>query len=103
MLAHSVYFSLHDNSPAAIQKLLDACKNYLPGHPGVLHYSAGTPNPHLNRPVNDRDYDVALHLFFDTKASHDSYLIAPDHQKFIHECKPNWRLVRVFDADVESK
>jgi len=25
------------------------------------------------------------------------------HQQFIHENKPNWHLVRVFDADVESK
>ena len=47
MLAHSVFFSLHDNSPAAIQKLVDACKKYLPDHPGVLHFAAGTLNPDL--------------------------------------------------------
>ena len=47
MLAHSVFFSLHDNSPAAIRKLVDACKKYLPNHPGVLHFSVGTLNPDL--------------------------------------------------------
>jgi hypothetical protein len=103
MLAHSVFFSLHDNSPAAIQRLIDACKKYLPNHSGVLHFSTGVLNPDLKRPVNDCDFDVALHIFFDSKASHDAYQVAPDHVQFIHECKPNWRLVRVFDADVESK
>ena len=103
MLAHSVFFSLHDNSPAAIQKLIEACKKYLPNHPGVLHFAAGTLNPDLDRPVNDLDFDVALHIFFDTTASHDAYQVAHDHLEFIHESKPNWRMVRVFDADVESK
>ena len=69
----------------------------------MLHFSAGTLNPDLDRPVNDLDFDVALYLFFDSKASHDAYQTAPDHLDFIHESKPNWRLVRVFDADVESK
>ena len=67
MLAHSCFFSLHDNSPAAIQKLIDDCKKYLPGHPGVLHFSVGTLNPELDRPVNDRDFDVALLIFFDSQ------------------------------------
>ncbi|HMF36552.1 MAG TPA: Dabb family protein, partial [Isosphaeraceae bacterium] len=60
MLAHSVFFSLHDNSPAAIKKLVDACKTYLPDHAGVLYFAVGTLNPELDRPVNDRDFDVAL-------------------------------------------
>jgi hypothetical protein len=103
MLAHSVFFSLHDNSPAAIGKLIDACKNYLPNHKGILHFTVGTLNPELTRPVNDNDFDVALHIFFDSKPSHDAYQAAPDHLQFIHESKPNWRMVRVFDADVESR
>jgi Stress responsive A/B Barrel Domain len=103
MLAHSVFFSLHDNSPTAIQRLIGACKKYLPNHPGVLHFAAGTLNPNLDRPVNDLDFDVALYIFFDSQESHDAYQVAPDHVQFIHESKPNWRMVRVFDADVESK
>jgi hypothetical protein len=103
MFAHSVFFSLHDNSPAAINKLIAACKAYLPDHPGVLHFSVGTLNPELDRPVNDRDFDVSLHLFFDSQASHDVYQVSPEHKQFIRESKPNWRLVRVFDSDEESK
>jgi hypothetical protein len=103
MLAHTVYFSLIDNSRQAIQKLLADCKKYLPAHEGVMHFAAGTLNPDLDRPVNDRDFDVALIMIFDSRASHDAYQVAPDHQQFIHENKPNWRIVRVFDADVETR
>jgi hypothetical protein len=103
MLVHSVFFSLHDNSPEAIRKLVAACKTYLPDHAGVLHFSAGTLNPELDRPVNDRDFDVSLHLIFDSKASHDAYQVSPEHKQFIRESKPNWRLVRVFDSDEEAQ
>ncbi len=103
MLAHTVFFSLHDNSPAAIKKLVEACKEHLPDHAGVLHFAVGTLNPDLDRHVNDRDFDVALHMVFDTKAAHDAYQVAPLHQRFIHENKPNWHMVRVFDWDVETK
>jgi Stress responsive A/B Barrel Domain len=103
MLAHSCYFSLHDNSPAAVKKLVDDCRTYLPDHAGVLYFAVGTLNRELDRQVNDRDFDVALTIIFESKAAHDAYQIAPKHQQFIRECKPNWHLVRVFDADVESK
>ncbi len=102
MLAHSVFFSLHDRSPAAIQKMTDACRKYLKGHPGTLYFACGTLNPDLSRPVNDRDFDVALHVIFDSKKAHDDYQESAIHVQFITENKPNWRLVRVFDADVES-
>ena len=103
MLAHSVFFTLNDNSEAAIRPMVDACKKYLSDHPGVVFFAAGTLNQELNRPVNDLACDVALHVVFDSKASHDAYQIAASHQQFIQENKPNWKQVRVFDADVESR
>ncbi len=102
MLAHCVFFSLHDKSPGAIAKQIEACKAYLPNHPGILYFFVGTLNPELQRPVSDRDFDVALYLFFDSQASHDAYQVAPMHKQFIQECESNWSLVRVFDSDVES-
>jgi hypothetical protein len=103
MLAHSVYFSLVDNSPAMIQAMVSACKKYLADHPGVIFFATGTLNGELTRPVNDVNFDVALHVVFDSNASHDAYQIAPLHQQFIQENKPNWKQVRVFDADVDTK
>lgn len=40
-LAHDVFFSLNDASPAARAELVAACRKYLTGHEGVLVFSAG--------------------------------------------------------------
>jgi len=102
MIAHNVYFSLKDNSPAAKQKLVDACKKYLSKHPGTVFFAAGVLTEELNRPVNDRDFDVGLHLVFKDRAAHDKYQDDPQHIKFIEENKDNWKKVRVFDSDVSQ-
>jgi Stress responsive A/B Barrel Domain len=102
MLAHSVFFSLHDRSKPAVDQMLSACRKYLSGHPGTLFFACGTPNQELDREVNDRDFDVALHIVFESKADHDTYQEAPHHQRFISENKAGWRQVRVFDADIEG-
>jgi hypothetical protein len=101
MLAHNVYFTLNDNSEAARQALVAACKTYLTGHPGVVFFAAGTLQEELSRPVNDRAFDVALHVVFDSLASHDAYQQAPRHLRFVGENKANWKQVRVFDSKVE--
>jgi len=98
MLSHDVYFTLNDDSDAAIQKLVDACHKYLKDHPGVVFFAAGTLAQELQRPVNDQAFQVALHVVFDTKESHDVYQTADDHLKFIEENKDNWKQVRVFDS-----
>ena len=102
MLAHNVYFALADNSPEAIGGLVGACKKYLCNHPGVVFFAAGQLNPDLEREVNDREFDVALHVVFDCRASHDAYQAAPEHLQFVDEEKDNWKNVRVFDSDVEG-
>ncbi|MCU0227638.1 MAG: Dabb family protein [Bryobacterales bacterium] len=100
-LAHNVYFSLQDASPAAQERLVAACQKYLKQHQGVVFFAAGTLAQEFTRDVNDRDFHVALHLVFATKADHDRYQDHPEHQKFIQEQKGNWAKVRVFDSYVE--
>ncbi len=102
MLAHNVYFSLKDKSEAAKTAMVVACKKYLADHPGVVFFAAGTLVAELDRPVNDRDFDIALHVIFDTKASHDLYQTAPMHLQFIAENREGWEKVRVFDSYVEA-
>jgi hypothetical protein len=101
LLAHNVYFTLTDNSPAAKQRLIDACKKYLTKHPGTVLFACGTLAEQLKRSVNDRDFDVGLHVLFQNQAAHDAYQIDPRHEKFIEENKSNWKKVRVFDSLVE--
>jgi hypothetical protein len=103
MLAHNVYFSLNDASPAARAKLVEACKKHLSGHPGTVFFAAGTMAEECNRPVNDRDFEVSLHVIFKDKASQDVYQTAARHLKFIEENKDNWKKVRVFDSMVEQQ
>jgi hypothetical protein len=101
MIAHMVYFSLKDNSAEAKKKLVDACKKYLSKHPGEVFFAAGTLATGFDRPVNDRDFDVALHIVFRDRAAHDKYQDAPRHKQFIDENKDNWKKVRVFDSAVQ--
>ncbi len=102
MLAHNVYFSLKDTSDGAKKKLVAACKKHLTDHPGTVLFAAGVLAEEYDRPVNDRDFDVALHVVFQDKAAHDAYQKAERHLKFIEENKNNWKAVRVFDSYVES-
>jgi hypothetical protein len=99
-LEHVVYFTLHDKSPEKIDGLVVACHQYLRDHPGVLRCETGTLNGDLKRPVNDHDYQVSLHVTFDSRQSHDAYQTAPRHLQFIEEQRGNWARVRVFDSDL---
>jgi Stress responsive A/B Barrel Domain len=101
VLAHDVYFALNDASADAKAKLVAACKKYLTGHEGAVSFAVGTRAGEMDRPVNDRDYDVSLHVYFRDKAAHDKYQDAPRHNQFIQEMQGNWKKVRVFDSWVE--
>lgn len=99
-LAHMVYFTLHDKSPAAVEKLLAACRHYLTGHAGTEYFAVGTRVADLQRPVNQQDYEVGLHVVFTDRQAHDRYQTDPRHLQFIAENKGNWERVRVFDSYV---
>ena len=91
MVSHDVYFALKDNSAAAKQKMVDACKKHLTQHPGEVFFAAGTLAEELRREVNDRDFDVALHIVFKDMAEHDAYQENTRHKQFIAENKDNWK------------
>jgi Stress responsive A/B Barrel Domain len=98
-LAHMVYFTLKDRSPAAADRLIAACHQYLNDHPGTVYFSVGKLAD-LSRPVNDRDFDVALHVVFQNRKAHDDYQVAPRHNQFLAEQKDHWAKVRVFDSNL---
>ena len=100
-LAHNVFFQLKDPTIDNCEALLAACRKYLTGHPGVDFFAVGLLEPDLARPVNDRDFDVSLHLVFASRADHDVYQDAPRHHEFVNENKETWAKVRVFDSIVD--
>ncbi|OWK43706.1 Dabb family protein [Fimbriiglobus ruber] len=98
-IGHMVYFKLKDATPESKTKLVEACKKYLEDHDGVVFFAAGVIGEEFKRDVNDRDWDVALHIVFTDKAAHDKYAVHPEHIKFINENKETWAKVRVFDSE----
>ena len=101
-IGHMVFFQLKDSTPEGRKKLVEACNKYLKKHDGVVYFSAGVIAEAFKREVNDRDFDVALHLVFKDKASHDKYATHPEHLKFIAENKETWKKVRVFDSEIAA-
>ena len=101
-LIHDVYFALNDGSTAAREKLVKDCHKYLKGHEGIVFFAAGEVVESHRRDVNDRDWDVSLHIVFESKEKHDQYQEAADHYKFIEENKDNWKNVRVFDSYIKG-
>lgn len=97
-LMHNVFFTLKDKSPDAVKKLVDACKKYLTIQTGIVSFAAGARDLDLNRPVNDQDWDVGLHVLFIDRAAHDAYQDDATHNIFIAEMRGNWAKVRVFDS-----
>lgn len=102
MVAHNVFFTLAEPTPAAIDALVVACKRYLSVQPGIVFFAAGGLEPELDRDVNDRDWHVGLHLVFADRAAHDAYQDDPTHNRFIDENKATWAKVRVFDSLVTA-
>jgi len=98
MLAHNVFFTLETASDDARQKLVDDCHRHLKEHPGVVFFAAGTRDEELQRPVNDSEFHVSLHVVFDNRASHDRYQQADEHLEFIARNQASWQRVRVFDS-----
>jgi len=97
-LAHMVFFTLAEDNKANRDTLVKACQKYLSDHDGTLHFSAGSIADDLQRDVNDREFDVALHLVFANRAAHDTYQTHPQHLEFIEKNKHLWSGVRVFDS-----
>jgi hypothetical protein len=102
VLAHDVYFSLNDASPEARQALVDACRTYLSGHEGTRFFAAGARAVEMTRDVNDTDFDVSLHVYFESEAAHEAYQKNARHLEFIEKMKGNWKSVRVFDSWVQT-
>ena len=98
LVVHNVYFLLLDRTAGAKQRLIAACRHHLPGHEGIVFFGCGVLAESLARDVNDRDWDVGLHIIFRDLAAHDVYQESGPHQQFIAENRATWKQVRVFDS-----
>ncbi len=99
MIAHNVYFKLHDRRPATVQSMVDDCHAYLAHLPGIVFYAAGT-YCEAEPSSGDPQYDVALHVVFSDQAAFDAYMVAPKHVELMTKHGENWKEVRAFDSHV---
>ena len=99
-VAHIVFFTLKDGSEAAQAAMVEECKKYLSGHDGTVYFSSGTRGAEFDRPVNDDEFHVSLHVVFKDKTAHDAYQVDARHTEFIEKNKDGWAKVRVFDSFV---
>jgi hypothetical protein len=99
-MGHMVFFKLTDSSPKSRAHFAGLCHKYLAKVPGITYFSVGGLADDLNRDVNDKDFDIALHVVFKDRAAHDVYATHPDHLKLIELGAPLWTKVRVFDSDL---
>ena len=93
---------LKDNSQDAQARLIQGCHRYLKLQPGIVHFAVGTRAEEMQRPINVRDFDVALHIVFANKKAHDVYQVSLDHQQLVAEHKDNIEQLRVFDTYVHD-
>lgn len=100
MLAHNVYFSLYDRSDKAVERFIADSKLYLAVLPGIKSFACGVLEKDLDRRENDRNFDVSLHILFESKEAHKAYQAARSHDEFVSRHEDNWAEVRVFDSAV---
>ena len=80
---HNVYFSLQDSSQEKLDALVNDCQKYLSVQDGIVSFACGVREPALDREVNDSDFDVSLHILFESRAAHDAYQADEQHHVFI--------------------
>ncbi len=93
-----VFFKLADPSAESREHFAGLCHKYLAKIPGIAYFSVGGLADDLDRDVNDKDFDIALHVVFRDRQAYDVYATHPQHLKLIEMGKPLWTNVRVFDS-----
>lgn len=98
-VAHMVFFTLKDQSKPAVDAFVKSCHDNLSEIDGVTYFSVGTRAEDLDEgAVTVKDFDVALHAVFKSKAAKEAYLVDARHKKFVEENRSQFAKVRVFDS-----
>lgn len=97
MFVHTVYFWLHEGTPApAREQLIQDCRTLLATIPTVRQLFTGAPAG-TPRDVVDNSYGVGLTVLFEDTAGHDVYQDHPLHHQFIERNQAHWSRVQVYD------
>ena len=97
-LAHMVFFNLKDHSEGERARFVASCEKYLKGHAGTVYFSVGVRADDVDESVSVKDFDVALHVVFESKDGKAKYLESERHKQFVEENGSKFAGVRVFDS-----
>lgn len=101
---HSIYITMKDTSPEAVERQLALGRELLTGHPGQAGFTATVLATELARHQqvpylqNYTAFTVAFHFIWEDAAAHDRYQTAERHKQFIAQSNSNWERVLVLDS-----
>jgi len=99
MLVHSVFFTLKAGISDEEKAHFIQQVGTLGAIPTVDSLYIGTPAATPDRPVIQKDYDVALTVLLKSMEDHDLYQEHHIHLDFIENNSKYWEKVIIFDAD----
>ena len=92
--AHMFFFKLSDTSRELVEDFMDLCTQYLGGHPGQRHFSVGIRALEINRDVSGTNFEVSVHMIFNSIDDFNKYSDSDSHEEFITQ-SPGMSPVRI--------
>jgi hypothetical protein len=101
--AHMFFFQLCDTSQELVAVFTDLCVQYLGGHPGQRHFSVGIRALEINRDVSGTNFEVSVHMIFDSIADFTKYSASDSHEEFITQSAGMSPVRIVYDSYLMSE
>jgi hypothetical protein len=77
------FFQLCDTSRVLVEHFMNLCTHYLGGHPGQRHFSVGVRALEINRDVSGTNFEVSVHMIFNSIHDFNKYSASDSHEEFI--------------------
>jgi len=98
VLAHHVFFWLHEPNNAGVRSTFEAALKELRRVPTIKLAHIGVPAGTESRDVVDHSYTYCMLTFFDSQEGQDAYQVHPIHEDFVAKNSHLWKKVVVYDS-----
>lgn len=84
-LIHDTYFRLADRRPKTFNDFVESLWRYLSPqhHDGMVEFSISFRAVEMQRSVNDKEFDVLMHMVFQNVQAYSTYRSADKHNEWI--------------------
>ena len=82
---HDVYFRLADRRPGTFEVFVSSLRKYLSPakHDGMVGFRLSYRAVEMKRRLNDRDFDILMHMVFETIEAYNNYRKSTPHDEWI--------------------